>query len=347
MTTGNLTPGLALEKGSISIYFVQAALEPVRARGLDADALLREAGISPALLQSVQGRVSAHSFSALWLGVARVLDDELFGQDTRRMKVGSFAMLCQVLVHCDTLQAALVRMTRFFNLLLDDFQCRLEVNDHEARLVLRVTPDARAPRVFGQETLLILQYGVACWLVGRRLAVREARFAYPPPPRRVEYTLMYSPQLQFDAAVTALVFDAALLALPVVQNAQTARDYVRMAPANVVLKYKNNTGHAAQIRRRLGALPCAEWPAFEAFAAQLHMTPTTLRRRLEDEGQSFQAIKDALRRDIAIDALCHTPKSVMAIALELGFAEVGAFYRAFKKWTGLRPGEYRQRMHEG
>lgn len=336
-----------MEKGSISIYFVQAALEPVIARGLDAEALLREAGISPALLQSEHGRVSAHSFSTLWLGVARVLDDELFGQDARRMKVGSFAMLCHVLVHCDTLHAALVRMTRFFNLLLDDFQCRLAVDAHAARLVLRETPDARAPRVFGHETLLILQYGVACWLVGRRLPVLAAQFAYPAPRRSAEYEHMYSAQLQFNAEETALVFDPALLALPVVQDTASARDYVRMAPANIVLKYKNSTGHAAQIRRQLRALPCHAWPAFDAFAAQLHTTPSTLRRRLDEEGQSFQMIKDEVRRDLAIEDLCHSSKSVMAIALSLGFAEVGAFYRAFKKWTGLRPGEYRQRMHGG
>lgn len=335
-----------MEKGSVSVYFVRSALEPVYRRGLDAAELLREAGIQPALLESPQGRVSAQSFSTLWLAVARTLDDELFGQDARRMKVGSFAMLCQILVHCDTLHIALQRMTRFFNLLLDDFHCSLESGARQARLTIRETPGPRAPRVFGYETLLMLQHGVACWLVGRRIPVLLAGFAYREPSASAEYRQMYSAQLRFEEEATSLAFDRSYLSLPVVQNEQTAREFIRAAPANIVLKYKNTTGLAAQIRRSLRAASRTEWPDFDALAARLHMTPSTLRRRLEEEGQSFQAIKDQLRRDMAIDYLSHTAKSVTDISNELGFAEASAFHRAFRKWTGSSPGEYRQRMHE-
>lgn len=334
-----------MEKGSISIYFVQSALEPIVERGLDAAKLLRDAGISPALLESSQGRVTAQNFSALWLGVARALDDELFAQDARRMKVGSFAMLCHMLVHCDTLKSALLRMARFFNLILDDFHCSLETDARHASLTIRESAGPRAPRVFGHETLLMMQHGLACWLVGRRIPILAAAFAYPEPSRSAEYHLMYSEQLRFDENATVLTFDRSYLDLPVIQTERSAREFVRAAPANIVLKYKNSTGLAAQIRRRLRTAARTKWPDFDAFAQTLHMTPSTLRRRLEDEGQSFQAIKDQLRRDMAIDYLCHTSKSVMEISVELGFAEASAFHRAFKKWTGASPGEYRQRMH--
>jgi AraC-like DNA-binding protein len=156
---------------------------------------------------------------------------------------------------------------------------------------------------------------------------------------------MYSEQLRFNENATVLTFDRSYLDLPVIQTERSAREFIRVAPANIVLKYKNSTGLAAQIRRRLRTAARTRWPDFDAFAQTLHMTPSTLRRRLEDEGQSFQAIKDQLRRDMAIDYLCHTSKSVMEISTELGFAEASAFHRAFKKWTGASPGEYRQRMH--
>jgi AraC-like DNA-binding protein len=335
-----------MQKGSISIYFVQSALEPVIKRGLDAEALLRDAGISPALLQSPHGRVTAQNFGSLWLGVARVLDDELFGQDSRRMKVGSFAMLCQMLVHSDTLNSALLRMARFFNLILDDFHCELETHADGACLTIRERPGPSASRVFGYETLLMLQHGVACWLVGRRIPILAASFAYPKPSRSAEYHLMYSEQLRFNESTTSLQFDRSYLDLPVIQNERTVKEFVRQAPANIVLKYKNSNSLAAQIRRRLRTAARTDWPDFDTFAESLSMTPSTLRRRLEDEGQSFQAIKDQLRRDLAIDYLCHTSKSVAEIAEELGFAEASAFHRAFKKWAGASPGEYRQRVHK-
>lgn len=332
-----------MEKASISVYFVKSALDPVLARGWDAGELLRQAGIAPALIESPLARVSAAQFSALWLGVAGVLDDELFGQDARRMKVGSFAMLCRTLVHCENLRSALLCMARFFNLILDDFHCSLQEADGRASLVIEESP-APAPRILGHETLLMMQHGLACWLVGRRIPILAAAFSYPEPSRSAEYRRMYCDALSFSQGATALAFDAAYLARPLVQSQRSAKEFIAAAPANIVLKYKNSSGLAAQIRRHLRAATGSEWPDFEQVADRLNMSPSTLRRRLEDEGQSFQSIKDQLRRDLAIHFLCHTRKSVADVAADLGFAEVSAFHRAFKKWTGTRPGSYRDQL---
>src|SRR5450432_1531722 len=95
------------EPGTIAICFVAAALQGVRARRLDADGLLKQVGLSPALLHSPQARVSAKHYGALWRLIAVTLDDEFFGQDSRRMKSGSFAMMCHALLNCKTLAQAL------------------------------------------------------------------------------------------------------------------------------------------------------------------------------------------------------------------------------------------------
>jgi len=331
-----------MEDGSVSLDFVHSALEPVLARGLDADSVLRDAGLPPSLLQQRQGRVSPQQFSTLWLAVARVLDDELFGQDSRRMKVGSFAMLAQSLVSCATLEQALQRMVRFFNLMLDDFHCSLERGEGEARLVVRNRRSTPAAPILGYETLLMMQHGLACWLVGRRIPVLAATFAYPEPARSGEYIRMYSEQLRFGQESTALAFQRSCLELPVIRDCCSVKDFLRGAPANIVLKYKNSSGLAARIRRQLRSTSSADWPCFEDFARRLHMTPSTLRRRLEDEGQSFQAIKDQLRRDMAEASLRNSAKSMAEVAFELGFAEPSAFQRAFKKWTGASPAAFRQ-----
>lgn len=332
-----------MKNAGISIGFVHSALKPLIDRDLDTEDLLRSAGIASVLLQWPHSRVDPQSFSILWLDVARRLDDELFGQDSRRMKVGSFAMLCRTLIQCATLKSALQCMARFFNLLLDDFRCSVESASHHARWIIQERPSPRQPRVFGHETLLIMQHGLACWLVGRRIPLLQAAFCYPELTRAAEYRRMYSDQLLFDQCATSLTFDRAYLDLPVIQTSGSLRDFVRDAPANIVLKYKNAGGLAAQIRRCLRAAALAEWPNFEVLAAGLHMTASTLRRRLDEEGQSFQRIKDQLRLEAAIGHLSDPAKTVADIAREVGFAETSAFHRAFKNWTGVNPGEYRQR----
>ena len=118
-------------------YPVAAALEAVRARRMDADRILIAVGLSPTLLQSPHARVSAEHYGKLWRLVASTLDDEFFGQDSRRMKSGSFAMLCHSVLSCRTLAHALERSLRFYGLILDDVGGSLASDDGEANIVLQ------------------------------------------------------------------------------------------------------------------------------------------------------------------------------------------------------------------
>jgi AraC-like DNA-binding protein len=334
-----------MAKGTIAMCFVEQAIRPVQARGIDTIGILRAAGIAPQLLALPQARVSASSYSTLWRLVARALDDEFFGQDTHPMRVGSFAMLCHSVVSCQTLEHALRRASRFFGLVLDDLVVTLEAGTCANPLAtLRLTqrrPGA-AVRVFGHETMLILLHGLSCWLVGRRVPVLQACFAYAEPSYSAEYKMMYSERLSFDTPATQIEFESRYLSLPVIQTPETLKAFLASAPENIVLKYKNERSLTAQVRRQLRILPPAEWPRFEEIAATLHLTGSTLRRRLADEGQSYQLVLDELRRDLAIGALIHTTKTVSMIAAELGFADPGSFHRAFKKWTGTPPAGYRK-----
>ncbi len=326
----------------MAICFVAAALQSVQVRRLDADALLSQVGISPSLLAMPQARVSAKQYGQLWRLVANVLDDEFFGQDSRRMKSGSFAMLCHAVLNCGSLQHALERGLRFFALVLDDICGKLERRDSRASLVLMER--GPMPRLFANEVMLMLVHGLACWLVGRRIPILQASFSYPEPPHSAEYRLMYSTRLTFNAPHTEIVFDAAHLALPIVQNERTLKEFLRNAPENILVKYKNGSSTGARIRRRLRQSLPGELPEFERLAEDMNMTVATLRRRLHEEGTSYQSIKDQLRRDLAIGYLSHSKRSAMDIGLELGFSERSAFHRAFKKWTGASPGEFRRQL---
>jgi AraC-like DNA-binding protein len=334
------------EPGTIAICFVAAALESVRARHLDADALLIQVGLSPGLLQVPQARVSAQHYGALWRLVALTLDDEFFGQDSRRMKSGSFAMICHAALNCKSLQQALERTLRFYSLILDDIAGRLTQSGTEASVTLHERDPAATHREFAHEVLLMLLHGVACWLVGRRIPMLRAQFAYAEPAHSAEYRLMYSTNLAYRASNTAITFDAGYLNLPVVQNERTIKEFLRTAPENILVKYKNGSSMGARTRRRLRQSLPGDLPEFEALAEEMNMAPATLRRRLHEEGTSYQLLKDQLRRDLAIGYLSHSNRSAMDIGLELGFSERSAFHRAFKKWTGASPGEFRRRLRD-
>jgi AraC-like DNA-binding protein len=332
------------EPGTIAICFVAAALQSVHGRNLDADELLANVGLSSSLLQVPQARVSAKHYGALWRAIAAALDDEFFGQDSRRMKVGSFAMLCHAVLSCKTLGQALDRSLRFYALILDDISGSAERDAKEARIILHGHAAGVSQRVFAHELLLMLLYGVSCWLVGRRIPILRTEFSYPEPAHSAEYRLMYCADLRFNRPNTLLAFEASYLDLPVVQNERSAKEFLRTAPESILLKYKNVSSLTARVRRRLRQFLPGMVPDFEELAAEMSMTPATMRRRLNEEGESYQSIKDQLRRDLAISYLSHSNRSVMDIALELGFAERSAFHRAFRKWTGASPAEFRRTL---
>ncbi|MNE85972.1 HTH-type transcriptional regulator VirS [compost metagenome] len=71
------------------------------------------------------------------------------------------------------------------------------------------------------------------------------------------------------------------------------------------------------------------------------MSPSTLRRRLADEGMTYQALRDAIRREMAVSWLGEVGLSFDEVSSRVGFADTSSFYKAFRKWTGVSPGAYR------
>src|ERR1700759_4127617 len=119
-----------MERDTVPMSFVRAAVA-----GLAAKPRLRAlsaASIREDLLVAPNARIPAQAFATLWMAVARELDDEFFGLDSRRMKVGSFALLCQAVLHTENLDRAIKRMLRGFAMFLDDIEGDLRLEDQEA-----------------------------------------------------------------------------------------------------------------------------------------------------------------------------------------------------------------------
>lgn len=331
--------GQGNERGTIAGVLVEEALRCAERRGFARIAMLALAGIKPATLAAPLARVSAAQYGRLWSAVADALDDEFFGQDSHPMRRGSFALLCHAALGSRDGGQALTRIAGFLRLVLDDLQC--EIDTDTARVRIRLA-DAAAPRpMFAYATAFVMIYGLLCWLVGRRVPVLAAHLRCPEPATSDEYRLMFCDAMFFDQPASYVDLAPDCVTLPVVQTAATLKGFLREAPANFIVKYRNPDSLAARIRRKLRQSPPVDWPDSADIAAALNMAEATLRRRLKQEGVTYQSIRDALRRDLAIARLADTTQTIAEIAHALGFAEPSAFHRAFRKWTGVRPAAYR------
>jgi AraC-like DNA-binding protein len=325
-----------MERRMIAASFVEEALDSLRRRGLPTAPALAAAGLP----ETVADPVSPQSYGAMWLAIAAALDDEFFGLAGRPMRPGSFTLLCHCVLHARTLGQALRRALRFLRVALDDPYGELTVANGLASVTLI---DAGPPRsAFAYRTFWLIVVGVICWLVGRRIPLRSVDFRGEEPNHCADYRQLFGAPVRFGQPASRLAFDARHLALPTKRDEASLRHFLRGAPANILIRYAYDQGLAAAVRRRLRALPPGEWPDLTALARQLKMPASTLRHRLQQEGQTYRAIRDALRQELALQWLAEGRLGVADIAAELGFAEPSAFHRAFRKWTGATPRAYRR-----
>ncbi|MEH6364617.1 MAG: AraC family transcriptional regulator [Pseudomonas marincola] len=328
-----------MRERSIASHFVRAALRGAEMHGHDCHRLLRQLNIQPALLEEPRARLAPEQFTQLIRLLWETLDDEYLGFGVQRSRRGTFAMMCHAIINCRSLEKALSRGALFCGLFADAPAITLNIVGDSAELSVDGS-QLNDPDHFLLESLLVIWHRLGSWLIGQRITLEHVSFAYSEPAHASEYELLFPCPRQFSAAQTTLRFHRRYLNMPLLQDERTLKHFLLRSPADLLARPHGGHTLGSQIRRLLGR-DCTQWPDLECVAKHLHMSPQTLRRHLREEGCSFQELKDQLRRDLAIYHLGRDELSIQAIAEQLGFSEPSAFHRAFKKWTGLTPGNYR------
>lgn len=333
------------EKGSISVQLVHEALQELRLQGLDPQRLLQQAGIAPELLAIANSRVPVQHYARLWLLISAALDDEFFGMNARRMKSGSFTFMTRVALAEPTVGAALERALEFLSLTFDGLQLCLERQGANAAVVLS-EPSGKSARAFCYFTLWLIIYGLACWLAGRRLPINAIDLRCEQPGYGADYRVMFGDNLRFNQPQSRLLLDAECLSVPVRRTEREFKRFMAGAPGNILVKYRDLQSLSARVKAHLRGIQPQHWPDYPTLAQHLHTAPSTLRRKLALEGQSYQSLKDQVRLDVAITRLGNSAVVLDDLAIELGFSECSAFSKAFKKWTGSTPGQYKLLLNQ-
>lgn len=287
-----------------------------------------------------EGRITLDQIVRLYQLAAVETGDEMMGFWSRPIRPRALQHLLTSVRESTSLSSALYRFSTFWNLLLDDHQFDL-IDDTRAR-VLRLTPltDRPAQR-FGHMLILKLAHGILSWLARQEVPVKAVDFAFERPPFEEDYALIFPAPVRFSAPATAIHFEADALGPVAIRNSDDLDRFLENAPRDWI--FTRSQEHTQSLRVR-AYLTTAAWEEahLNAAAAALHMTPRTLIRKLDADGTSFQAIKDGLRRDIAIRQLQVGDTSIEAIAQDVGFSSAASFHKAFQRWTGATPNSYRR-----
>jgi AraC-like DNA-binding protein len=325
----------------VSINVLRGLATALRDRSVDPDQLLREVDVGGDLLDRTKSSVDLPTVDRLLRTVFERLGDPGLGLFLgERAPMQSLGMLGEVLTHAPTLRAAISELPNYLPLVFPTSRFRLMEEGDRAFLIYEPPySEARAARFC---TELAFAFAVR---VGRQLvpglAPVEVRVRHAAPRYADRYNAVFGCPIRFDATRSEVVLHRAMLDTPqpFVDEALW-RVLKRRADELLVQERAREQLHerVKQVLRHevdLGSVNPLN------IARRLGVSPRSLRRRLGDEGHSLSALADEVRRELALSELSNPEIPIKRIADRVGFSEVSAFHRAFKRWTGVTPARYR------
>jgi AraC-like DNA-binding protein len=331
-----------VSRAEISAAMVSQMLRYASSRGIDTGALLSSLGVEPSFLDSPDARLPAETYLALQEEAAALSGDEYFGLHMGEFtETGSYSILGYLMMNCRNLAEASEKSMRYARIIGTMIQVRMQIGFGKVKLILG-TPRGLPPMSrHCYESTLAGSVRMMRSLAGAQVDPLEVGFSHAPPPSSAEHLRVFRCPVLFGQRQTYMVLPMSVGGLPVL--APDARlleyfeDYARRILEDIDEKDRYTRLATKAILQRLddGSLSVG------SVAKDLAMSPRTLQSRLKDEGRAFSALLDDTRQELAKRYL-RERRSVEDITYLLGFSEPSAFRKAFKKWSGLTPREYRE-----
>jgi AraC-like DNA-binding protein len=311
--------------------------------GLRVDAGLASVGLTRADLENPELRVSHFAADRLIRNSLRAYPD-----------FGLIAAEHLLPVHLDiveyaarsqpTLRGALEHAIRYYALLHDGFEANLTLDDQNATVR------------FGFGSLQLVEAAYEFVLAVHHLSTRRmtgkpdlspsaVHFKHPRPENIARHEHLFRAQLSFGQPQYALIYPRSFMDLPLIAADSGLAQLLERHASEALQRL----GRSALLRERVREFVRQDLTGkltAEHMAKRLGMSPRTLHRRLVDEGITYRALVDDVRREMALHCLRDPQLSIGEVGYLLGFTTSAAFHRAFRRWTGTTATQYRTTLHK-
>lgn len=327
---------------TLSGRIVQALLEAVEMVGVPRMRLLRAAQLEPGQLDIAQDRIPCSEVYRLCELAVDLTGDPALGLHwAEKLNGDTFNPVSHILAHAATLRQAFESLSQFGRLLTD--QPSHELHEFEDTVtVLCVPPPSAALRVrrFTAEMLLTSLVRLIRSFSVHARPIR-VNLDYPAPSYGAEYTRVFGGTERFDQPYSGIVFDRALMNAVSPHKDEDVHSALRSIAEQRVLQLTARVPYSVRVREFLVQHAPSGRAEMETVARSLGLSVRSLRRRLDAEGKTFNAAANEAQAIVAKNLLGNTQRTIQEVAYELGFADTTSFHRAFKRWTGATPLEYR------
>jgi AraC-like DNA-binding protein len=318
--------------------FVRLLFDYLEARGIDAAAVLRMP--KPPRRERGIGSYSIDDWTAMLERAQRHLGDPLLGLHLgQTATVASFGLLGYLMFSSNTLGEAIARGARYWRL-FRPYVTRVSAQKLGDSVVIEFELDTQRLSGISAEAKMAALAQLARNATGEALKVLELSFAHAGPEDRRAYDEYFGCEVKFGQPGIRARLPAACLAMPLLQPDADLVALLENQADSQLAKVPRRPDLEQTVRRCIAQLMPAAEPTIDQVAELLHLSPRTLQRRLDSSNLNFRALLDDTRRRLAESYLLESGIKLKDVAHRLGYSEQSAFSRAFRRWTGVSPGEF-------
>lgn len=337
MTALEVSAGL----GALVLHVASAA-------GASAEDLCRATGFDPAAAADPDARIPLVQELALWSEAARLTRDEAFGVHAAEvLRPGAFDVMDYAVRTAPTLRVSLERLVRYNRLVHDTAEFALVDRGEIVRVEHAFRTTAIVQERHSAEFTIAAVLVIGSQIAGTKLRPLGVEFRHARPASLdavAELVRFFGVEPRFARSKNAVELDRAttLLRNPAA-DPSLWRVIERHAEALLAAKPDVTASTSDRVRQALASMLGDGDATLTAVAERLRTSERSLQRKLADDGSTFDAVLDGLRRDLALRYLADPKIAIAEVAYLLGYSEPSPFHRAFKRWTGRTPAEARRR----
>ena len=327
----------------MAITWVRLMVYAFEAANLNAADLFESVGLDIQDLNDSQAGFKQDDLSRLWREASRASGDPAIGLLMSNSPVVSvFNTFSYGILASENIQSALARLIRYQRIIGEAMNASLSEEANGYRLTIRVEGNLEPLAYQGFDGALAIMMTTISWAAKMEVIPLEICFLQPEPIDRQPYDEQFRCPLKFNQSNTSILF--------------SHDDYVRPSPIGNKAISDMHDGELDQSIKDLDESSLTDKviklftrelvnqePHIEEIASQLNMSKRTFQRRLKDEGWTFVALVDHTRKTMAMEYVLQPQYTLQQISHLLGFTEHSNFYRAFKRWYGLTPRQYRDK----
>jgi len=313
----------------------------MEAHGVDPHAVFEHAGVDPARFHDENARYSLSEMSRLWRAASEATGDPCFGLEAGQyLHPTTFHALGYAWLASHTLHEALARFVRYTRLVSTGLHMQLVLVGDEAEVLWGAADpslDFTIEAADAAAAALLVMCRASC---GESFHPKRMRLWRPSPPCLDRYQSLVRAPVEFGDPDNVMVLDRAdMERLLPTGNFELAR-----ASDEVIVRYLAHLDRhevAMQVKAQLVELLPSGRVTAKAVAQALHLSVRSLQRKLAEQHTNFAQLLEDTRRELARQYVGTSRLSVGEIAYLLGFADPANFTRAFRRWTGMSPSDFR------